>query len=425
LKQAINRYLPPRLFELDTSVRWCERYVALCAILMAWSMAEILADRFDQARQGVTLLFPGRKRPGATYQGFVAALAKKSEALLTLVSAHLRGEVRRVAADRHWEHLGFVPMGADGSKVECPRTVANEKEFGCAGKKKSAPQQFVTTLLHLPTGVVWEFVTGPGRSSERGHLLEMLPRLPKNTLLIADAGFTGYDLLAQIIDGKHQFLIRVGANVRLLRKLGYAAQEREGTVYLWPDEMQKNLPPLVLRLIVLVDGRNRRMHLLSSVLDESRLSDEAALVFYTLRWGVELHYRALKQTLARRKLASEAPDTARMELLWAMIGLWLLTLMAVEAISRAGGNVRRLSVARALRLVRKAMHGPITHNTRMNLGRQLAGAVTDSYIRKTSKRARNWAHRKKPPLIGEPKARNATESEVRQALELRNRPAAA
>jgi len=151
----MDRHLPHSLFDqggVKKSLHWCERYLALCALLMAWSMADVLADRFDEARRVVVKMFPGRKRPGKTYTGFVEALGKKSDALLAKIAEHLRGEVRRVAGERHWEYLGFVPIGADGSKVECPKTLANEQAFGCAGKKKSTPQQFVTTLLHLPTG---------------------------------------------------------------------------------------------------------------------------------------------------------------------------------------------------------------------------------------------------------------------------------
>lgn len=429
LKQAIAQHLPWRLFTpagAGASLRWSERYLVLCAVLMAWSAAGALADRFEQARRGLTRMFPGRKAPGKSYQGFVAALGQKSEALLEKVSEHLRGQVRQVAGGRHWQHLGFVPIGADGSKVECPKTAANEREFGCAGRKKSTPQQFVTTLLHLPTGVVWQFTTGPARSSEREHLGRMLPGLPEGTLLVADAGFTGYALLSQILAGGHALLIRVGANVRLLKKLGYALEEREGTVYLWPDEARKKQqPPLVLRLITLTDGRNRRMHLLTDVLEESRLSAAAACEFYTMRWGVELHYRALKQTLARRKLASAAPAAARMELCWAIMGLWLLCLMAAGAVGRCGRDVRRLSVAAALRLVRRATAAPTQRSGSAGLGRQLAGAVKDSYQRTSSKRPRDWAHKKKPKPIGDPNARIADETQVLQARELRERAIAA
>ena len=297
LVQAINRHLPCGLFKTAAPtgrLRWCERYVTLCVLLMAWSVSETLADRFDDARRCLTRMFPGRRRPGKTYQSLAAALARDSESLLATVSDHLRGEVRATAtAAGRWEHRGFVPIGADGSKVECPMTAANEAAFGCAGKKKSTPQQFVTTLLHLPTGLVWAFARGPARASERSHLRDMLPTLPPRALLVADAGFTGYDLMAAILadggaggsDDRRHLLIRVGANVRLLRKLGYAVEERGQTVYLWPEDKRDGQPPLALRLITLVDGRNRRMHLLTSVTDEARVDDAAACELYTMRWA--------------------------------------------------------------------------------------------------------------------------------------------
>lgn len=218
----------------------------------------------------------------------------------------------------------------------------------------------------------------------------------------------------------------MGSNVRLLLELGYALEERAGTVYLWPDAMrQKMQPPLVLRRVTLTDGRNRRMHLLTSVHDESLLSDAGACEFYTMRWGVELHYRALKQTLARRKLLGEAPATARAELRWAMTGLWLLTLMAAAAVGAAGKDPRTLSVAKALRLVRRAARAPVTRCGGNGLGRQRATAVQDTYTRKASKRARDWAHKKRPKPIGEPQARIAEPAEVQDALELRQRAPAA
>ena len=50
----------------------------------------------------------------------------------------LRGRVGRWAV-----------FGVDGSRVECPRTKANEAAFGSAGRRKTGPQQFLTTLFML------------------------------------------------------------------------------------------------------------------------------------------------------------------------------------------------------------------------------------------------------------------------------------
>src|SRR6185503_1130098 len=110
---------------------------------------------------------------------------------------------------------------------------------------------------------------------ERSHLLQMLDTLPKQAMLLADAGFTGYPLLAQVMSSGRSFLIRVGSNVQLLKKLGFA-REGEGIVYLWPEKSrEKKQPPLVLRLIEANDGR-KSIYLLTSVLSQRKLSDAAA-----------------------------------------------------------------------------------------------------------------------------------------------------
>ncbi len=92
-------------------------------------------------------------------------------------------------------------------------------------------------------------------SSERGHLVEMLPGLPAGALIAADAGFVGYESARAILDSGRQLLVRVGSNVQLLRKLGYA-RESAGAVDLWPDyAARKQQPPLVLRLVTSHHGR--------------------------------------------------------------------------------------------------------------------------------------------------------------------------
>ena len=48
----------------------------------------------------------------------------------------------------------------------------------------------------------------------------MLDSLPLNALIAADAGFVGYEFLSSILSSGRHFLVRVGSNVRLLRKLG-------------------------------------------------------------------------------------------------------------------------------------------------------------------------------------------------------------
>ena len=351
-----------------------------------------------------------------------------------MVAPALRRHVRRAAGRRHWRVGRWAVFGVDGSRVECPRTKANEAAFGSAGRRKTGPQQFLTTLFHVGTGLVWDFRRGDARASERAHLLAMLPALPRRRcLLLADAGFTGYDLLAALRGTGRSFVIRVGRNVRLLRKLGWVADEHDGVVYLWPAKARdRRDPPLVLRLVTLTDGRNRRTHLLTDVLDRAALPDAAVGALYRRRWGVELLYRSLKQTMGRRRLLCGSPAAATAELDWAVVGLWLLGLISVGRLAAAGQAPDRWGVAASLRAVRRAI-GVVAAAARCrpcrrrtpSLGDELARATKDAYARRGPRRARDWPHKKRDRPPGDPRARNASESEVALAAELRSKGAAA
>ena len=418
LLKAMSEFIVPSVFEaLDTGGwAWSAWMLALAAIFMAWDSTPSLTARFDLVRANLRQLFP-KKPLGESYQGFIKALMKHSPILLSILTAHLRRRLQDMAG-AHWLRQGWCAFAVDGSRVECPRTAINQKVLRCAGKKKTGPQLFLTTILHMGTGLPWAFEIGPGTDSERNHLRQLLRLLPQGALLVADAGFVGYDLLAAIIQSGSQFLIRVGSNVTLLQELGFAEVQADNTVYLWPDKhRKKDLPPLVLRLVKLHDGR-KPVFLLTSVLDDTALSDKHAGVLYKMRWGVEVFYRSLKQTLARRKMHSAAPPQAQCELSWAVMGLWGLSLMSVRQIVAAGGDPLALSVSMALQRVRLAIrHGPRSPKARMLMG-HLHAAVKDSYVRRRSKKARDWPHKKKDKPPGLPQIQIATQEQLSQAKAL-------
>jgi IS4 transposase len=396
--------------------------LAFVAVLMAWGDPQKLEDRFEAACQTVTGMFPSRRRVGKTYQGFIKALLGLGNVVLEAVTAHLRGLVQQMAG-AHWTREGFVAFAVDGSRVECPRTKANEEALGCGGRKGTGPQFWLTTLWHMGTALPWAWKTGPSTDAERTHLRDMLSLLPAAALLVADAGFTGYELLRDIVAGGRNFLVRVGSNVQLLKQLGYAEVEDGQTVYLWPAKFQKaNQPPLVLRLIVLERKsrkKSKKMYLLTN-LPADRLSDKQASILYGMRWGVELFYRSMKQTLSRRKMLSRSPGRAQAELSWTLVGLQLLGLLSVEQIIRSGKDPLSWSVATSLQVVRLAAQDSKPRGSRRGgLMGCLGRALKDRYQRKSSKKARNWPHKKKESPPGAPKTRQATAAETIKAKKLR------
>ena len=424
LQKAMAQFLPKRglpLMSDDGRVRWTDRLLMMTAVLMTWTAEATLRDAFASARGVVAAMYDSRRRPGRTFEGFWKTLLQAAPRLLALVGTHLRREVEYVAGAA-WRWKGWAVMAVDGTRVDCPRTPANEEAFGCAGKPGTGPQMLLTTIFHLATGLLWAWRRSAGNDSERGHLRELLPLLPPETLLIADAGFVGYAMLCLLLLAGHHFVMRVGCNVRLLRKLGFDVLEMGNTVYLWPQGLRRTHKPLVLRLVRVQAAGRRTMTLLTSVLDPRRLSDADVVELYRRRWGIELLYRSLKQTLRRRKMLSGVPEHAEMELDWAMVGLWLLGLMTAKAAGREVRRGRPWSLAAALRVVRGAMRRLGVPRSAGGLHRQLQRAVRDRYVRHRPKAARYWPRKKNEHPPGAAKIRTATHAERQLAQEFRSCP---
>jgi hypothetical protein len=460
IKQVVDwLFLPARFsgIKARSNATWRPRMLAAAALLWATSELANLKDRFEQARKIVHKIFRWQAAPGATYQGFVKMLRKWHASLQLAIIPHLRGEVNEVLP-RQWEVAGYVVFAGDGSRIEVARTESleeafspkrkkNEKKQGkrkggrghtrsknaakrqgsrrqsaeSIAKKENSPQVWLTLLWHVGTGLPWAWRTGPSDSSERGHLEEMLAELPESSLIAADAGFVGYDFWRTVLNAGHHFVIRVGANVRLIRKLGYARQH-DHTVYLWPDAAaKKNRPPLVLRLIVIKGGKHP-VYLVTN-LTKSQLSDREAGMIYGARWGIELFFRTFKQTFGCRKLRSRSAENASLELDWSLLGLWCVCLLGQRELAESGEDPTWLSAAAAIQAFQSTLreYRVRPESGEESLWEKLRIAVQDTYQRKGSKSSRNYPRKKKRQGTGAPKINRATKQQVNAAKELKQR----
>jgi hypothetical protein len=418
---------------------WKAQPLAAAALLWAWSDEATLGDRFQAARRIVQRLFPLQQEPAGSYQAFTKILRRWTSQFVTVLQAAFRQRMQAALAGR-WLLYGFVVFGSDGSRVELPRTKSNEGAYApspsrkkrkrprlgrqseqARAKKGNTAQLWLTILWHAATGLPWDWRLGPADSSERGHLLEMLASLPLEALIAADAGFVGYDFLSAIVGSGRHLLVRVGANVRLIRKLGYA-REFQGLVYLWPDKAaQRNQPPLMLRLVIAAGGKHP-VYLVTSVLSSRRLTDRQVCDLYRLRWGIELFYRHLKQTYQRRKLRSAQAANARLELEWSLLGLWAMALYAQVELSRREVPAARVSLAGVLRAFRRMLRDYLhPADSAHSLCALVRRAIIDDY-RRASKTSRIDMRRKYEPPPGPPHIRTATRAEIRLARQLATAP---
>jgi hypothetical protein len=430
---------------------WTPKAFCFLTMLWAWSDEKTLTDRFLLARKVVMAMLSLLRIPAKSYQAFLKMLKTWSLPISIALVAAFRERMQTDLADR-FEVCGFQVFGVDGSRLELPRTESNEQRFSPASppqepksekrkskkkkkpqsrlqaskaaarareKKANNPQMWLTTMFHVGTGLPWDRRIGPSNSSERDHFQQMIDGLPAKALVTADAGFVGYETWKMLLDSGRHLLIRVGANVRLLKNLGYA-EETNGLVYLWPDRQAKrNQPPLVLRLVV-VQGGKHPVYLVTSVLDEKQLSDQQLVEIYALRWGIELLYRHFKQTFERRKLRSHTADHAELEATWSLLGLWSMGLHAQVVLAHQGVPARRVSVAKFLRAYRRSLREFKSHpDPGETLKALLSKAVIDPYNR-ANKASRDYPRKKKGHAIGSPEIQEATQDQIKRARELRD-----
>ena len=226
--------------------------------------------------------------------------------------------------------------------------------------------------------------------------------------MTSDAGFVGYDFWKAILDTNHDFMIRIGANVKLIKQLGYA-REYDHIVYLWSVKVaKKKMSPLVLRLIVIYDGK-QPVYLVTSVLSKQRLSAQQAIEIYRDRWGIELFFRTFKQTFGRTKLRSRSAENAKLELDWSLVALWSICLLGQRELVRAGEATWQLSPAGAIKVVQATMREYRVRPESFDemLYSMLANALRDGYERTSSKTSRDYPRKKQRERIAAPKITRA------------------
>jgi hypothetical protein len=386
-------------------------------MLMAWSEQTQLVERFHAVTSFLKQTCKHWEL-GVSYEGWVTALAREQERLVPLVVERLR---RQMQSMKDYQRCGrWEAYAVDGSEFVCPRTVENQQAMGEVGKPNGMPLVSLTTLYHLRLGLPWALRVGPGTDSERAHLRDMACELPSGSLLVADAGFVGYDLCRSLLAQKQHFLLRVGGNIHLLNELGYGCEVRGRTVYLWPmDQQKENQPPLEFRLIVCEDEQKQPVYLVTSLLAPDQLTDLEASDLYRQRWGIEVFYRTTKQTLERHTLRSRTPENCYLELTWAILGVWLLQLMTVRRVAGAGHDPRAASPAQARTVVRRVLrHERPSHRTRRALSSMLADCRQDDYDRKRAKASRDYPRKKRHQPPGPPKIKTPTEKQIQTAKRL-------
>jgi Transposase DDE domain len=421
--------------------RWQTQPLIFVLLSMTWCAGDSLPERFETARAFYVALHQRRRRPGQTFEGFEKALGKLPLPVLRAVANAVRYRIAQVFAER-FRVDGFIPLGCDGSRLACPRSQELERRLSPFKKKRKkkagpdapacpqtqesehrpslskemknhptapdAPQIWVTAVVHLALGVLWSWRLGKGSASEREHLRQLVATLPRWTLLVADAGYVGYELLATLQAAGLAFLIRLSSRAPLYapERIGLT-RFQEGLVYYWPQWAQaKDLPPIAVRLLRIRSAKTD-VWLITNVLDAEKLPLPTASKFYRWRWRNEGLFRTYKRTLGKVKLMSRTVAQVHREAEGSLLATQLLLAQGALALQTTTNVQIVLPSARKVLLEIRA---EIRNITGMYLGprqgktylERLAQARWRERRQRSGKVRRLWPGRKDHRPLGRP-----------------------
>ena len=394
--------------------------------MRTWCAGPTDAERFLTARTFYVRVYcPKRKRPGKHFGGFHKAVGRLPRTVWWALGDAVRRQLEHTLADRMVVD-GWTPFGCDGTRLECPRTQQLEDDLGRASQRGSAPMLWIPALVSLRTGVLWSWRTGTAKAGERQHLLDLLQDLPRApwapVLLVCDAGYVSYELIATLLGRGRSFLIRLSSQAQLYSDAGVeVATFREGLFWYWTDKAEEaERPPLRVR-VIRVAGRKRKndVWLVTDVLDARRLSAESAGRLSRMRWESECFFKTYKRVVKDVCLVSETTVMVAREAEGALLACQLLLAQGVVALKaggpRAGRDGDKGSAAGVLREIRRELKACAEPLPKASFRVRLQGAGRDRRPRSGAKVRKEPPRRKKPTMPNPPRLK-VLSAEQRQRI---------
>jgi len=314
----------------------------------------------------------------------------------------------------------------DGSTTQLADTPQNQKRYPQPSSQKRGcgfPVLKFVVLFSLNSGALLEVVMG----SLRQHELRLFSRLwncfKRGDILLGDRAFSDYATVA----GLGQRGVDVVARLHHARKVDFRKAQRlakKDGVFTWERNYQqssifsarvwKRLPTQIkvriLRFSVTIRGfRNRRLTLVTTLLDPTLYPAAELVGLYARRWRLELCLRDVKTTLGMEQLRCKSPQMAEKELLAYLVAYNLVRCVMAEAIGQSPADLERVSFKGTLDALRQygaAIVRARNRKTRLRLWEDLLLVVIRDLLPNRAGRREPRAIKRRPkpyPLLNRPR----------------------
>lgn len=241
-------------------------------------------------------------------------------------------------------------VSLDGTTLRTLDTDANEKRFGRSGSKNSKPaypQVRVVGLLENGTRILFGVAVGAWSKGEMTLARDLMGRLDKGMLCLADRGFFGYELWNQAIATGADLLWRIKSTIKLgsLRKLpdgSYLGQFHKGGAI-----------RVIKFTLTFKSGKCQHYRLITNILDPASAPAMELAQLYAKRWTIETVFEELKVRIGGPKLLlrSATPDLIEQDVYGLLLAHFGVRHEMIEAARDGGIDPEELSFANALHVI--------------------------------------------------------------------------
>jgi hypothetical protein len=284
---------------------------------------------------------------------YCKARQRLPESFFTRVARGIADQAQTQAQAWNWKgHTLKIP---DGTTVSMPDTKANQEAYPQSKNQKKGvgfPLARLVAIISLATGCILRTQLGPHKGKGTGEtslLAKMLCEFQAKDLVVADAGFSHFWLIASLLERGADYL----GNLSSTRKVDYSPGKQLGPkdhLEVWHKTDSPQPPGLtdaewnalpetitVRRLWVVIERpgfRSEGLQLVTTLLDAETYSKAELADLYKRRWQVELHFRTLKGDLAMGILTCKTPAMVQKE-----IAMHTVVFNAIRAVMVAAGAV--------------------------------------------------------------------------------------
>lgn len=335
-------------------------YVIALALYMQSCYREVLRCLLEGLQW---LSAPGTKIKVASNAAISQARSRLGAAVLRQLHDECVQPIAALATRGAW-YRRWRLVSIDGSTLELADEKRNAAAYGRPGASRGAsayPQLRFVALLEAGTHVLFGTRMGAYAVSELSLAEEVVGRLHKEMLCLADRSFFSYPLWNQARASGADLLWRGRKNLIL------ACEQRlpDGSYLsrMYPSQRERRQHRQGVRVRVIeyrLEGRPDSepfYRLLTTILDPEQAPAAELAALYPRRWEIETALDELKTHLrgARIVLRSKTPELVEQEFYGLLLAHFAIRGLMHEAALKADEDPDRLSFLHAVRVVRRKL----------------------------------------------------------------------